>query len=64
MSTNRREYMREYIRNYRKGILRTPLIKEKYIKIREDKKRGDDLYTLAIRYDYSVTHIWRIVNFK
>lgn len=56
----RRKYQREYMRDYRKGILRPQNTEEIHNKMKADRLNGDDIYTIGLRYGYNPVYICRL----
>ena len=56
----RRKYIREYMRDYRSGIKRKVRNDEIREQIKRDRLRGDDIYTIALRYDYRPESVCRL----
>ena len=59
---DKRNYMREYMRDYRLGKRRKKNVAEIHEKMRADRLRGDDIYTIGLRYGYNPVYICRLFS--
>jgi cytochrome c553 len=57
---NKKEYIRQYMREYRQGKRRKKKNDEIRKKIKQDRLNGDDIYTIAYRYDYNPSSVARL----
>jgi hypothetical protein len=56
----RKEYIREYMREYRQGKTRKSKNDAVREQIKKERMNGDDVYTLAVRYNYRPESICRL----
>lgn len=55
-----KQYMREYMRDYRAGKKRPRNTQEIHKKMCSDRLRGDSIYEIGLRYGYNPVYICRL----
>jgi len=57
---NKTEYIRQYMREYRQGKRRSAAKAELREKMKQDRLKGDDIYTIGLRYGYNPVYVCRL----